>query len=435
MSTHRVARLAYAVVVVWSGGAMGAPVDGAFTYQGVLDKNGAPYTGVSDFRFRLYDDAVAGVQFGLEHERLGVSVEGGLFEVTLDFGVDSLDGDQRWLEIDARTPADGGYETLSPRQPLHGAPYAIQTRGIHVDSLVNVGIGTTTPDSKLHVRRQAPDPSLPDRLLTLDSHDDPNMWDLTLGSGSGILFKVPYQNDSRIGAAIDAARTTNVELDSSTALVFSTSQNDETLTEAMRIDELGRVGVGTGSPTSLLDVNGQSQFYGYTRFYDAVRFNDGRVVIDGPYGFNPISHSLSIYQLSPSNALRSVNDGSGLAAYFGGDVEFHSGDLVVDSDRIRVPGAGNNTSTPVFVHVATEANSTACDLTGCFCYTTRIDHPLCNDNPSAILIVTANGQAGSGRPVANSVVYNSGEGRWYIESVFDEYFCDGQKFNVLVVTP
>jgi len=129
-----------------------APVDGTFGYQGRLTNTGAPVTGTVDLRFRLYDDSLAGSEIGLEIEMLGVAVDGGLFNVNLDFGVGALNGEQRWLEIDARSPAGvGGYTTLAPRQPLLGAPYAIQTRGLFVDEDNNVGIGTTEPAATLHI--------------------------------------------------------------------------------------------------------------------------------------------------------------------------------------------------------------------------------------------------------------------------------------------
>ncbi|MFK7882788.1 MAG: hypothetical protein AB8F26_01225, partial [Phycisphaerales bacterium] len=141
----------------------------------------------------------------------------------------------RWLEISV------GGSTLSPRTQITSSPYSVHTRGIYVSSGNRVGMGTELPISLLHLKNQTPSSSFPDRMLTLDSHDDPNNFDLNSGSGSGILFRVPYQSGSRNGAAIDAVRTTVTELDSSTALVFSTSGNTSILSEAMRIEDSGVV--------------------------------------------------------------------------------------------------------------------------------------------------------------------------------------------------
>jgi len=129
-----------------------APIDGTFSYQGRLTNSGAPITGTADVRFSLWDDPSFGTQIGAQITVLNIAVANGLFDVDLDFGVTSFDGQTRWLRIDARSPAgSGGYTTLSPRQEILPAPYAIQTRGLFVDEDLNVGIGTTTPGATLHV--------------------------------------------------------------------------------------------------------------------------------------------------------------------------------------------------------------------------------------------------------------------------------------------
>ena len=141
------------VSALWfSPSAHAAPVDSTFSYQGRLTNSGVPVTGLADVTFSLWDADAGGAQIGADIVLLNVPVADGLFNVDLDFGVASLDGEQRWLEIEARSPAGvGGYTLLSPRQPLLGAPYSIQTRGIFVDDALNVGMGTTTPLADLHV--------------------------------------------------------------------------------------------------------------------------------------------------------------------------------------------------------------------------------------------------------------------------------------------
>ena len=51
----------------------------------------------------------------------------GLFTVTLDFGAGVFDGNERWLEIGVRTNGGGGFNALTPRQPITSSPYAIQS--------------------------------------------------------------------------------------------------------------------------------------------------------------------------------------------------------------------------------------------------------------------------------------------------------------------
>jgi hypothetical protein len=102
------------------------PAGTAFTYQGQLEKAGAPLTDTADFQFSLWDAAAAGTQIGATQAAANVSVQGGLFTVWLDFGAAAFAGDARWLEIAVRSPAgSGSYTTLSPRHELTPTPYAL----------------------------------------------------------------------------------------------------------------------------------------------------------------------------------------------------------------------------------------------------------------------------------------------------------------------
>ncbi len=99
-----------------------------FTYQGQLKEGGLLTNGPYDFQFSLYDAASGGSQVGSTLTRDDVGVSDGLFTVELDFG-DVFDGNERWLEIAVR-PGDstGAYTTLTPRQQLTAAPYALHAR-------------------------------------------------------------------------------------------------------------------------------------------------------------------------------------------------------------------------------------------------------------------------------------------------------------------
>lgn len=101
------------------------PLGTGFTYQGQLKSDDTPYTGVCDFKFGLFDSLAGGNQEGLVTETNRAVVKG-LFTVQLDFGAGKFVGEERWLEISVRCPAgSGGYQLLSPRQPLTAAPYAL----------------------------------------------------------------------------------------------------------------------------------------------------------------------------------------------------------------------------------------------------------------------------------------------------------------------
>lgn len=128
------------------------PLDSTFTYQGFIELSGAPLTGTADLRFSLWDADAGGSQIGSTVTVSDVDVSNGLFTVPLDFGTDSFDGQQRWLEVEVRSPAGAGtFTLLSPRTAILATPYALQTRGLFVDAAMNVGIGTTSPLARLDV--------------------------------------------------------------------------------------------------------------------------------------------------------------------------------------------------------------------------------------------------------------------------------------------
>ena len=141
--------------------------------------SGAPVNGTADFQFKLFGAVTGGAQVGATQSVNGVTVSDGVFVVTLDFGTSAFSGDKRWLELVVRSPAgSGSFVTLTPRQPLTAAPYALKTRGVDghsldaadgsptdalfVDSTGNVGIGTTTPGKPLYIRADEPALALED---------------------------------------------------------------------------------------------------------------------------------------------------------------------------------------------------------------------------------------------------------------------------------
>ncbi|MCK4901058.1 MAG: hypothetical protein KAS38_19915, partial [Anaerolineales bacterium] len=98
----------------------------AFTYQGRLEDAGGPVNMLCDFLFSLYGSMGGFDQIGVTEERISVLVEDGYFTVpNLDYGP-VFWGESRYLEVAVRCPSgEGAFETLSPRQELTAAPYAI----------------------------------------------------------------------------------------------------------------------------------------------------------------------------------------------------------------------------------------------------------------------------------------------------------------------
>ena len=110
----------------------------SITYQGELSESGNLSNGTFDFQFQLYDgpSVFNGSPVGSAISVNNVQVTDGRFTVQLTFPIESLDNSNRWLRI----RVDGTW--LSPFQPISRTPYAIQTRGIQVNAILDVAIGT-----------------------------------------------------------------------------------------------------------------------------------------------------------------------------------------------------------------------------------------------------------------------------------------------------
>jgi len=98
----------------------------SFTYQGQLQRDGAPANGPYEFQFKLYDALADGSPVGSPDTVIeSKSVSNGLFTVDLNFGADVFTGYERYLQIGVRpSGSQEPYTILSPRQRLLPAPYA-----------------------------------------------------------------------------------------------------------------------------------------------------------------------------------------------------------------------------------------------------------------------------------------------------------------------
>lgn len=104
-----------------------APAQGtAFTYQGRLNSVGLPANGLFDLQFTIYDSVsnASGLIAG-PITNSAVTVSNGLFVTTLDFGAGVFTGPNLWLEIAVSPSGLGDFTTLTPRQQLTPAPYAL----------------------------------------------------------------------------------------------------------------------------------------------------------------------------------------------------------------------------------------------------------------------------------------------------------------------
>lgn len=210
----------------------------AFTYQGRLDRDGAPFTGTADVSITLWDAPTGGTQIGSVAFQL-VQIVKGAFTVSPDFGAAAFDGHARWIEITV-TPIGFIPVTLSPRQAVTATPYALQARGVFVDSATNVGLGTTHPTAKLDIIGNAPFPHL--RVAARDDVNTPYGAFLSLDASpvSGGKNWLMYATSDAAGEGAGK-------------LIF---RNYTDNAQGVTFDAAGMVGIGTYTPYAQLHVAG-----------------------------------------------------------------------------------------------------------------------------------------------------------------------------------
>jgi len=138
------------------------------------------------------------------------------------------------------------------------------SEAMRIDDSQNVGIGTTSPGAKLEISNDAG--AAQNTVLVIKS-DDPN-GDQGASSTADIDFHIWDSNtrlstpQARIGVVGDG--TASQDSEAGGRLAFYTnveSYSSPSLTERMRIDSSGNVGIGVVSPAHKLDVNGGIRNY------------------------------------------------------------------------------------------------------------------------------------------------------------------------------
>jgi hypothetical protein len=105
----------------------GEPLSAGFSYQGALNRDGAPVNATCDLRFSLYDAVSGGIVRTAPQTVAGVDVVDGLFTTTVDLG-NQFRGDALWLQTEVQCPGDADFTVLDPRQLLEAVPYALGLR-------------------------------------------------------------------------------------------------------------------------------------------------------------------------------------------------------------------------------------------------------------------------------------------------------------------
>ena len=374
-----------AVAPAWAQG-----VGAGFTYPGKLTEGNATANGVYDFVFRLYDAATGGSVIGSPVTLDNVQVTGGLFTVELNFG-NQFSGSARWVGISVRPGASTGvYTQLSPRQELTPTPYAISADHLQ---LPFYGVGENAGGL------------LDSGLLTI------------VQTGSAHAIKGMTQGN---------AAAVNGEAQDAGTGVQGTSANGVGVRGTSHTDTAGWFEI-TNPANDSIALFGRSAGAGYSIY--AQNLGTGKALGALQSGQSGEAGYFRVTGFgNQSAAVRAETSNAGAAVY----ARSQSGPaLQINRGHIKVDGAGLNTPTPAFIHSVTSSNRT-----GKHNGITVIDHPLCNGDPDAILIVTPRmtfGEQVPHEPIA--VMYGYPAGRWSIFNMDDDDLRVGLKYNILVIKP
>lgn len=187
----------------------------------------------------------------------------------------------------------------------------------------NVGIGTTSPQSKLHIYQSAADlPGLIIQGNTINVDGAPHYIALTLDGDYG----------NATGNHSQVRSYSNLYTQWGSQLAFFTTQTGvvNTLVERMRIDDSGNIGIGTKSPLGKLDVS-----FGITEPKNMFIFGSFNNPAYSPVGGIRFSWYNSNYADIQMVRQGSSNDGLGLS--------FHTSTSNNSStiERMRIEANGN----------------------------------------------------------------------------------------------
>lgn len=214
--------------LTFNGARQPQPIGTAFTYQGRLEKNGAPVHGTADLRFSLWNNPTStntSNRIGGPLTKSSVAVDNGVFTTSLDFGGATDDATGLWMDVEAASPPGSGFVAISPRQLVGATPQAVRAKVATAAESFSI-----SSDSRLN-----------DKTLYLRSGSDINHG---LGwFGSGKFFA---------GQAIDGPAIFGYS-----GGVLG-SKNGQTERNVLQWTSAGRVGINVQSPDARLHIEGDS---------------------------------------------------------------------------------------------------------------------------------------------------------------------------------
>lgn len=330
-----------------------AALGSAFTYQGQLKINGVSANATCTITFKLFDapgtgaPPTGGAQVGTTLNQV-VMIVNGLFTTQLDFGA-VFQGDERWLEM---TPDCGaGAVTLSPRQPVTAAPYALFSAAPWVTSGGNlfytggtVGIGTANPFP------QGTFNAPPLQVVA-------NSLKTTIANTRALAITT---NDAVAPFALDIRLNGGAALADRSAYMQTTDFNFVDGGNILLQPSAGRVGVGTASPSNKFSVTGSADFSGNVGIGTTAPV-DAKLVIQSPLGVNAFSitdGTVKLFsRLNPTNGEFGTMSNHDLIFTTGGftstQIDAAAGNMFPTGDGVSSLGKATKRWTAVFAQNGT----------------------------------------------------------------------------------
>ena len=196
-----------------------------------------------------------------------------------------------------------GILTFSTSSTLNAAP----TEKMRIDSSGNVGIGTTSPAQLLEINKGASGGGSLD-IAQFTAQD-------TTGTNATNPRVILSGRNTAGSFNIGAVQGVNTVANGG-ALVFQTTPTSGSLTERMRIDSSGNVGIGTSSPTNLLDL------YNATSAVINVQGDSSTAIFASRYGTNTAAPVLGMQKYRGSYGSPSIvssGDNTGRVIFYGYD--------------------------------------------------------------------------------------------------------------------
>ncbi len=295
-------------------------VPGQLNYQGHLAdvSDSAAITATLEMTFRIFDSETKGAELWSETHP-AVEVTGGLFQVLLGsvtaFPAGLFDGSPLWLQTEV------GTEVLTPRKPLVSAAYS--QRAETADHAVTADWATDAQNA-VHADTADICPGLSAWTVSGD--------DVYRETGKVGIGTTSPLTELDVAGSVNA--TTYYGDGSNLTGISGTTDNDWTIDGDDIYHETGMVGVGTASPTHILDVAGHQ-------------------LIQGPDGFDSTGDEATLYLGDTNKYLRATYSGN-TALISNDPLRFHCG---VDTSQFYMNVVGN-------VGIGTDAPTQKLDVDG-----------------------------------------------------------------------